>query len=69
MASELKPCPFCGSKPTIDRGGPGNLVWYIECEEDEYVASTQSGGMRKEAVAAWNTRPVEDALRRIKAGK
>ena len=62
MANELKLCPFCGKKPMVGKGGPGNLVWYIECEEDEHVASVQSGGTRKEAIAAWNTRPFEDAL-------
>ena len=32
MSDELKPCPFCGKKPSIQRSGPGNLVWYIECD-------------------------------------
>jgi hypothetical protein len=64
MSEALKLCPFCGKKPSIERSGPGNLVWYVECEgeEPEHTISMQSGGTQKEAIAAWNTRPVEDAL-------
>jgi len=62
MADKLRPCPFCGKHPMIDRSGPGNLVWYIECGEDDHLASMQSGGSRKEATAAWNTRPLEQEL-------
>jgi len=64
MSKKLKPCPFCGKKPSIAYGGPGDPVWYVECEGDEpeHTISLQSGGTREEAITAWNTRPVEDAL-------
>jgi hypothetical protein len=53
---EPEPCPFCGKKPTIGIGGPGNLVWYIECERWDHIASFQHSGSRKTAVAKWNKR-------------
>lgn len=66
VSEALKPC-VCGKKPSIERSGPGNLVWYIECDAPltdnaEHTVSLQCGGTRAEAVAAWNHRPVEDAL-------
>ena len=66
MKAELRPC-ICGKKPCISRGGPGNLVWYIECdnrltENAEHQVTLQCGGTRDEAIAVWNTRKTEDAL-------
>jgi hypothetical protein len=71
MEQELKPCPFCGETAimtvwnggaagaTCDCSGTGPYAWMdarIEAEgrQSEVVA---------EAVAYWNTRPIEDALR------
>jgi hypothetical protein len=51
---QLKPCP-CGKKPTMSRGGPGNVVWYITCERDYHNVSIQCLESRDEAVAKWNT--------------
>ena len=67
MSDELKPCLFCGKKPSIQRSGPGNLVWYIECdspltENAEHLVSLQCGGTRAEAIAAWNTRKKPNAV-------
>lgn len=52
------PCPFCGKMPSISKGGPGNLVWYIACERGDHVASIQySGpGEKESAIEMWNTR-------------
>ena len=59
MSDNEMPCPINGKKPSIQRSGPGNLVWYIECEFEgdgyECMISLQSGLTRKEAVAAWNS--------------
>jgi hypothetical protein len=57
-AIELKPCP-CGAQAHASEIVGG---WMINCRSPkcgfEAVRDT-----RDEAVAAWNTRPVEDALR------
>ncbi len=53
--SELKPCPFCGKKP--------NPNWtdesYIECTNRK--CSVYGYGM---STGDWNTRPIEDDLRK-----
>jgi len=66
--TKLLPCPWCGRNPSIERSGPGNLVWYIECDrgdgDAEHVITILGGGTRKQAIAAWNTRvdPQRQAL-------
>jgi hypothetical protein len=54
----VKPCPFCGKKPSIERGGPRNLIWHVQCEGDEpeHTVLMKSGWTRKEAILAWNNR-------------
>lgn len=57
MSVELKPCPFCGKKPS-------SLITnvtrqhYISCQNEECFAAPTSDGFRSldEAIAAWNTR-------------
>ncbi len=64
MSEELKPCGFCGSCELV------NLWWQdhpikifgICCEECNYF--TKSFLTEAEAIAAWNTRPIEDELRK-----
>lgn len=58
---ELKPCPFCGKSAAgfIDPEFPENI--FIGCEHCDSVGEpcqTEEGAIR-----AWNTRPIEDALR------
>lgn len=50
--SEMKPCPFCGAMPETD----GKLVqcYLMPCAFRRF----------KMPVEAWNTRPIEDALRK-----
>ena len=53
--NELKPCPFCGSKPFVWRT---NHRTYIECPNltaDSHRV-TMSGKTDKEAIEAWNRR-------------
>ena len=59
MDSELKPCPFCGGAGRLEErdghylvGCPGGNCPQMMLAESE-----------AEAVAAWNSRPGEDALR------
>ena len=61
--SELKPCPFCGEKATLDYSVlPNRKHWFITCDccgmMYQYTLS-----QRKYVKDGWNTRPIEDALR------
>lgn len=64
---QLRECPFCGGdalESVVYRDEPDGLhavgvaVWCVACG-----ASTETCGTKTEAVAAWNSRSVEDALR------
>lgn len=57
---ELKPCPFCGKKAKVSNGWTGS-VW-CECSDDDCPAILQD--TEEDAIAAWNTRPEEDRIRR-----
>ena len=50
--SELKPCPFCGVMPMG--------------QDDRYMCSTLGCVMQEDTISAkaWNTRPIEDDLRK-----
>jgi len=66
---QLKPCPFCGE-------APGLMVWNdasrpmtdIECVGMDCITRgcevrVEGEDHERRAIAAWNTRPIEDALR------
>ena len=62
--SELKPCPFCGEKATLDYSVmPNRKHWFITCDccgmMYQYTLS-----QRKYVKDGWNTRPIEDDLRK-----
>jgi Lar family restriction alleviation protein len=62
-----KPCPFCGEDfPfTITRVLGEDMFNQMKCGECQTLGP--SGDTEAEAIAAWNTRPIEDALnQRIK---
>jgi len=66
MSDELKPCPFCGEEPCFvaygEDAGPFATRFTAECQNDDCIM--QSTYVTKtDAAAAWNNRPVEDALR------
>ena len=52
MKTELKPCPFCGSKAVVQRMYDGNP--YVCCVGDCPVVL--DGETEQEAIEAWNTR-------------
>lgn len=66
MSQELKPCPLCGAHAElyIDfMKHPDELYW-VYCAGSVYgdCATTRVFHTEKEAVEAWNTRPIESAL-------
>ena len=66
MTDELKPCPFCNSAmyaedATFFRDRTGGDLWIVSCPRCEYALPSRV--KREDAIAAWNTRPAEDALR------
>lgn len=60
--SDLKPCPFCGSE--AQKFNTGIDTW-IEYSHDKKCPMRYSDydGDTPEDMTAWNTRPIEDALR------
>jgi Lar family restriction alleviation protein len=63
--SELKPCPFCGTKPhPITADLLTRPCFYYECENKTCHAAEKGWhDTEQEAIDAWNTRPIEEALR------
>lgn len=56
MTEHLKPCPFCNGKAEFENN---NGEWFVFCEK--CGSMTVPFETKPEAVAAWNTRPIEDA--------
>ena len=52
---ELKRCPFCGGKATIDNNG--STVWWVECNNDcQIQPGTPVFSKPSKAIEAWNRR-------------
>lgn len=63
---KLKRCPICRRRPSIGKGGPGGLVWYIACDtQDDHVVTVHISGTREAAVARWNRRPGDAMLMEV----
>ena len=68
MASELKPCPFCGGKAQInhepnfvdENGCKQSNDWYVECTVCGFARLPSWGTIaydtRKQAIVGWNRR-------------
>lgn len=54
---DLKPCPFCGTNPTLNEDYDNHYVWCSECADASPIFPYP-----EEATKHWNTRPREDAL-------
>ena len=61
MSDKLKPCPFCGQTPAWLSGGD----FFVVVHNDDCILDNDGdvGYLRRTQTDAWNTRPVEDALR------
>lgn len=55
MDDELRPCPFCGHPP---KHFGSHAPWVVACDNPDCQCQANA-----DYVGAWNTRPVEDALR------
>lgn len=61
MDDDLKPCPFCGSKPYVGSLG-GNkenwAIWCTLCGWDDEIAVEMGidGDTKEEIIKAWNRR-------------
>ena len=57
--TELLPCPFCESQPTVhnDTDGP---FWVVACGNLECAAQPETSGKTEaDAIAAWNHRATQ----------
>lgn len=66
MSKNLKPCPFCGKKASIqDCSYSGKIpAWCVVCDNPKCFAYTEAFKTKKEAVERWNNRPAEEELRK-----
>ena len=66
MSEELKPCPFCGKKASIqDCSYYGSApAWSAMCDNPTCFAYTEAFKTKKEAFERWNNRPAEEALQK-----
>ena len=61
--SELKPCPFCGNELPVHYIAMQNrYVQLISCPFCNATVSCNKFLSDKDALATWNTRPIEDEL-------
>ena len=64
----LRKCPFCGRSGFCVPHDPDyeKTTWQVECAASKCPVSpcAEKDYSREEAIAAWNTRPIEDKLRR-----
>ena len=64
MSEQPKPCPFCGQyDPEIKRG---QRYYFADCDFVDCGGCGACGPnvlVESGAIEAWNTRPIEDALR------
>ena len=62
MSKELRPCPFCGEKVTLDyRVMPNRKHWFITCDCCGMMYQ-DTLSQRKYVKDGWNSRPIEDNL-------
>jgi hypothetical protein len=58
--AKLRPCPFCSGKVHISLSGHRRPRYAVACDKCRFI--TKFYGTEEKAVAAWNTRPIEDEL-------
>lgn len=64
MTEKLKPCPFCGEEARVEKINLGKEgLFRVICPKC-LTATTHLREEEKNAVAEWNSRPIEDALQK-----
>ncbi len=56
---ELKPCPFCGRKPIIEKWSSGGKMYMVKCNNSdclENIESYPTGHDLQKVKEAWNRR-------------
>lgn len=68
MSEELKACPLCQGKITLDDVSNflGHTRWAGACENED-CASNASYATQAEAITAWNTRATDAENQRLRA--
>ncbi|WP_247996623.1 Lar family restriction alleviation protein [Brucella tritici] len=61
MASELKPCPFCGGADVNLYHSAKTFMSWVSCKSCGLEAPSETGITDAEAITYWNTRPVPAA--------
>ena len=59
MSKELKACPICGRKPTIEHWSSGGTMYMVKCNNPDCpvpVVSYPNGHNLNEVIAEWNGR-------------
>ena len=64
MTDELKACPFCGKTAYIKAIDNGKNGYNVVCENDDCTGYGPWDLGKSGATETWNTRPLEDALRK-----
>ncbi len=59
--TDLKPCPFCGSKDITADKDDGFDSWGLYCTDCGWGIPYEHVS-KKDAIKLWNSRPLEDAL-------
>ncbi len=61
MSETLRECPFCGS--VMETKYYANMGYIVYCtNEDDCPGNMEFWETEREAITAWNTRPIEDEL-------
>ena len=55
--SDLRPCPFCGKKAKLVRGGPGNV--FVQCQ---WCMASTDDCSKERAIERWNRRTPDPTL-------
>jgi Lar family restriction alleviation protein len=54
---EIRPCPFCGDTPLIDRRQAGSGFYLVQCANSDCKVRVETKGLeRAEAIEIWNHR-------------
>jgi hypothetical protein len=63
MSDAISPCPFCGRAPWSSDLHGGAPIYWIECTQCEAAGPINRSNLPHLAIAAWNARPGDAALR------